>query len=86
MRLAIGVLVRLFLPLINGMAKGWQGLRGIKIIKSSEDYHANRGVLTNLFAFAANSVSMGLSSVQGKRPKSAVPLDSNCFKCCVISL
>lgn len=66
MRLAFGVIVRLFLPLINGMAKRWQGFRSIKVLGLPRTYHANRSLFTNLFAHAANTLSMSLSSVQGR--------------------
>lgn len=56
MRVALGVLVRLVLPLINGVTRRLRAIRNIR---------ASRQVLTNLLAYAANSVSMGLSSVQG---------------------
>lgn len=65
MRLALGVIVRLFLPLINGMAKRWQGFRSIKVLRLPRNYHANRSLFTNLFAHAANTLSLSLSSVQG---------------------
>lgn len=65
MRLAFGVIVRLFLPIINGMAKGWQGVRSIKVLRLPRTYHANRSLFTNLFAHAANTLSMSLSSVHG---------------------
>lgn len=55
MRVALGVLVRLVLPLINGVTRRLRAIRNIR---------ASRQVLTNLLAYAANSVSMGLSSVQ----------------------
>lgn len=66
MRLAFGVIVRLFLPLINGMAKRWQGIRALKVLRMPRSYHANRSLFTNLFAHAANTLSMSLSSVQGR--------------------
>lgn len=62
MRLAFGVIVRLFLPLINGMANG---IRSLKVLRLPRNYHANRSLFTNLFAHAANTLSMSLSSVQG---------------------
>lgn len=65
MRLAFGVIARLFLPLINGMAKKWQGFRAIKVLRMPKNYHANRSLFTNLFAHAANTLSLSLSSVQG---------------------
>ena len=62
LRLAFGVIVRLFLPLINGIGRRWQVLRSLKL----RSYHANRSLFTSLFAHAANTVSMSLSSVQGE--------------------
>lgn len=67
LRLAFGVIVRLFLPLIHGIGRRWQILRSLKL----RSYHANRSLFTSLFAHAANTVSMSLSSVQGESIKNA---------------
>ncbi|GAB0098113.1 uncharacterized protein DMENIID0001_138150 [Sergentomyia squamirostris] len=64
MRVALGVLMRLLVPILNGVARGWHGIRGIRILRSLRNLRSSRGLLTNLLAFTANSVSMSLSSVQ----------------------
>lgn len=63
-RVALSVLIRLLLPLTHGLARGWNGLRGFRLLQLLRKIRESRGLLTTLFAFAANTVSMSLSSVQ----------------------
>ncbi|XP_058466765.1 uncharacterized protein LOC131439585 [Malaya genurostris] len=63
-RVALSVLIRLLLPLTHGLARGWNGLRGFRMLQLLRKIRESRGLLTTLFAFAANTVSMSLSSVQ----------------------
>ncbi|ETN61461.1 ribonuclease p/mrp subunit [Anopheles darlingi] len=63
-RVALGVLIRLMLPLTHGVARGWKGLRGLSVLAMLRKVRESHGLLTTLFAFAANTVSMSLSSVQ----------------------
>lgn len=63
-RVALGVLIRLLLPLSHGLVRGWNGLRGFRMLALLRKVRESRGLLTTLFAFAANTVSMSLSSVQ----------------------
>uniref|UniRef100_A0A8D8F1A7 Protein SERAC1 n=1 Tax=Culex pipiens TaxID=7175 RepID=A0A8D8F1A7_CULPI len=63
-RVALGVLIRLLLPLSHGLVRGWNGLRGFRMLQLFRKVRESRGLLTTLFAFAANTVSMSLSSVQ----------------------
>ncbi|XP_053658846.1 uncharacterized protein LOC128707914 [Anopheles marshallii] len=63
-RMALGVLIRLMLPLTHGVARGWKGLRGLSVLALLRKVRESHGLLTTLFAVAANSVSMSLSSVQ----------------------
>uniref|UniRef100_A0A182N3S4 DUF676 domain-containing protein n=1 Tax=Anopheles dirus TaxID=7168 RepID=A0A182N3S4_9DIPT len=64
-RVALGVLIRLMLPLTHGVARGWKGLRGLSVLALLRKVRESHGLLTTLFAVAANTVSMSLSSVQG---------------------
>ncbi|XP_059607424.1 uncharacterized protein LOC132255421 isoform X2 [Phlebotomus argentipes] len=64
MRVALGVLMRLLVPILNGVVKGWHGIRGIRVLRSLRNLRSSRSLLTNLLAFSANTVSMSLSSVQ----------------------
>uniref|UniRef100_A0A182PHB9 DUF676 domain-containing protein n=1 Tax=Anopheles epiroticus TaxID=199890 RepID=A0A182PHB9_9DIPT len=64
-RMALGVLIRLMLPLTHGVARGWKGLRGLSVLALLRKVRESHGLLTTLFAVAANTVSMSLSSVQG---------------------
>lgn len=66
MRVAFGVLIRFLVPLVNKLAKGWNDIRGIRIINNVRNLGASRTMFTSLFALAANTISMSLSSVQGK--------------------
>ncbi|XP_058115959.1 uncharacterized protein LOC131288315 [Anopheles ziemanni] len=63
-RVALGVLIRLMLPLTHGVARGWKGLRGLSVLALLRKVRESHGLLTTLFALAANTVSMSLSSVQ----------------------
>ncbi|XP_037031863.1 uncharacterized protein LOC119071192 isoform X2 [Bradysia coprophila] len=64
----IGVIIRLVLPLVKGVARGWirgwQEIRGTNALRLLKNVRPSRQLLTNLFAFTANSLSLGLSSVQ----------------------
>lgn len=64
MKVALGVVARLVVPLFNGVARGWQGIRDTSVLQVLNNVQASRQLLTNLLAFAANSVSLGLSTVQ----------------------
>ncbi|XP_050080350.1 uncharacterized protein LOC126567998 [Anopheles maculipalpis] len=63
-RMALGVLIRLMLPVTHGVARGWKGLRGLSVLALLRKVRESHGLLTTLFAVAANTVSMSLSSVQ----------------------
>lgn len=63
-RVALGVLIRLMLPLTHGVARGWKGLRGLSVLALLRKVRESHGLLTTLFALAANTVSLSLSSVQ----------------------
>ncbi|XP_030369656.1 uncharacterized protein LOC115620527 [Scaptodrosophila lebanonensis] len=64
MRVVFGILVRLVLPLANGVARGIQGIRDVRVDHLMQNLASSRQMLTNLVAFAANTISMNLSSVQ----------------------
>uniref|UniRef100_A0A336MIQ4 CSON012896 protein n=1 Tax=Culicoides sonorensis TaxID=179676 RepID=A0A336MIQ4_CULSO len=64
MRVALGVLIRLILPVANKLSKGWNGLRGGGLLNLINKIRGTKGLLTTLLALAANTVSMSLSSVQ----------------------
>lgn len=66
MRVALGVLIRLLLPVANKLSSSWNGLRGGGLLKLINKIRETKGLLTTLLAFAANTISMSLSSVQGK--------------------
>lgn len=66
MRIAFGVILRLVLPLANGVVRGIKGIRDVRFLRVLRSIASSRQALTNLFAFAANTISMNLSSVQGK--------------------
>ena len=66
MRVAFGIILRLVLPLANGVVRGIRGIRDVRFLQIVRSMASNRPALANLFAFAANTVSMNLSSVQGK--------------------
>lgn len=66
MQVALGIVVRLVVPLFNGVARGLQGIRGINLVNILENVRESRQLLANLLAIAANNTSMSLSSVQGK--------------------
>lgn len=65
MQVALDVVVRLLLPLCHGVARGWNGIRSIKVLRMLGNVQASRQMLTNLMVFAANTISLSLSSVQG---------------------
>ncbi|XP_068153462.1 uncharacterized protein [Drosophila tropicalis] len=64
MRVVFGILVRLVLPLANGVARGIKGIRDVRVLRVLQNLASSRQALTNLVAFAANTVSLNLSSVQ----------------------
>lgn len=67
MRIAIGVLIRLILPVVNNVTRRLRGLgAGFNILNILTHLRESRGSLTSMLAYAANTVSMSLSSVQGK--------------------
>ncbi|ALC47651.1 CG5455 [Drosophila busckii] len=64
MRVVFGILVRLVLPLANGVARGIKGIRDVRVLRVLQHLASSRQALANLMAFAANSISLNLSSVQ----------------------
>lgn len=66
----IGIILRLVVPLVKGVARGWirgwQEIRGTNALRMLKNVRPSRQLLTNLFAFTANTLSLSLSSVQGK--------------------
>ncbi|XP_017105257.2 uncharacterized protein [Drosophila bipectinata] len=64
MRVIFGILVRLVLPLANGVARGIKGIRDVRVLRVLQNLASSRQALTNLVAFAANTISLNLSSVQ----------------------
>ncbi|KRF83608.1 uncharacterized protein [Drosophila virilis] len=64
MRVVLGILVRLVLPLANGVARGIKGIRDVRVLQVLQNLASSRQALTNLVAFAANTISLNLSSVQ----------------------
>ncbi|XP_013119093.2 uncharacterized protein LOC106096083 isoform X1 [Stomoxys calcitrans] len=64
MRVAFGVILRLIFPLANGVVRGIKGIRDVRFLKVLRSIASSRQSLSNLFAFAANTISMNLSSVQ----------------------
>ncbi|KAM7360953.1 uncharacterized protein ACRADG_008793 isoform 1-T3 [Cochliomyia hominivorax] len=64
MRVAFGVILRLIFPLANGVVQGIKGIRDVRFLKVLRSIASSRHSLTNLFAFAANTISLNLSSVQ----------------------
>jgi protein SERAC1 len=86
MRVALSVLFRLLLPLFDRIARGWQGLRAANIVNIFSKLRNGKGLLTTLLAYAANTVSLSLSSVQGERKfcyshKFSLSLKSNFLHC-----
>jgi len=69
MRVVFGILVRLVLPLANGVARGIKGIRDVRVLRVLQNLASSRQALTNLVAFAANTISLNLSSVQGESCK-----------------
>ncbi|XP_034485403.1 uncharacterized protein LOC117790186 [Drosophila innubila] len=64
MRVIFGILVRLVLPLANGVARGIKGIRDVRVLRVLQTLGSSRQALTNLVAFAANTISLNLSCVQ----------------------
>ncbi|XP_063709719.1 uncharacterized protein LOC134838172 [Culicoides brevitarsis] len=64
MRVALGVLIRLLLPVANKVSNGWNDLRGSGMLRLLNKIRETKGLMTTLLAFAANTLSMSLSSVQ----------------------
>lgn len=62
MQIALDVVVRL----CNGVARGWKGIRGSNMLRVLRNVRASRQMLTNLIAFAVNTMSLNLSTAQGK--------------------
>lgn len=66
MRIAMGVLIRLILPVVHGVTRRLRGIgAGLNILNIISHIRSSRGSLTSMLAYAANTVSMSLSSVQG---------------------
>lgn len=66
LKFAFNVLVRFLVPFCNGLVRGWNGIRGFRVLSTIKNIPYNRQALTNAFAFAANNISLGLSTSQGK--------------------
>ncbi|XP_037948400.1 uncharacterized protein LOC119679886 isoform X3 [Teleopsis dalmanni] len=64
MRVAFGIILRLMLPLANGVARSIKGIRDTNFLRMLKSIVSSRQALTNMVAFAANTISMNLSSVQ----------------------
>ncbi|KAL5293355.1 hypothetical protein ACFFRR_011846 [Megaselia abdita] len=62
-RLAFGILLRLVLPLANGVARSWRGIKDVRILRAIKSMGSTRLGLTNMLACAANNISMSLSTV-----------------------
>lgn len=60
-----GVLLRLVLPLYNGVYRSWHGIREIKLLGIIGKITKSRSTLASFLASTANMISLGLSSVQG---------------------
>ncbi|XP_011211740.2 uncharacterized protein LOC105229233 isoform X2 [Bactrocera dorsalis] len=63
MRVAFGIILRLMLPLANSVMRSFKGIRDVRFQRVLRSITSSRQVLTNLMAFAANSISLNLSSV-----------------------
>lgn len=63
--MALGVVVRLVLPLLNGFSRSLQGIRAISLLEVLRNVKYSRQLLANLVAYAANTISLNLSTVQG---------------------
>ncbi|XP_055905112.1 uncharacterized protein LOC129940706 [Eupeodes corollae] len=64
MRVAFGIILRLVLPLANGVARSLKGIRDVRFLHALRNLATSRQGLTNALAYAANTISMSLSSVQ----------------------
>lgn len=62
-RLAFAILLRLVLPLANGVARSWRGIRDVRLLRAIQSMGSTRHGLTNMLACAANTISMSLSTV-----------------------
>ncbi|KAJ6647625.1 Protein SERAC1 [Pseudolycoriella hygida] len=63
----IGVIIRLVLPLVKGLARGWKGIKGTNVtnaFRTIRNVRLSRELIANSFAFTANTLSLGLSHVQ----------------------
>lgn len=63
--MAFEVILRFLVPLANGVVRGFKGIRDVRFLKFSRSIACSRQTLINLFAFAANTISMNLSVAQG---------------------
>ncbi|XP_036217600.2 uncharacterized protein [Bactrocera oleae] len=63
MRVAFGIILRLMLPLANSVMRRFMGISDVRFQRILKPITSSRQVLTNLMAFAANSISLNLSSV-----------------------
>lgn len=64
LRLAFGILLRIVIPLANGVARSWRGIKDVRILRAIKSMGSTRHGLTNMLACAANTISMSLSTVQ----------------------
>ncbi|XP_017489647.1 PREDICTED: uncharacterized protein LOC108377868 [Rhagoletis zephyria] len=64
MRVAFGIIFRLMLPLANNVMRSFKGIRDVRFLRILKSIASSRQALTNLMAFAANTISLNLSSVQ----------------------
>ncbi|XP_053946280.1 uncharacterized protein LOC128855424 [Anastrepha ludens] len=64
MRVAFGIILRLMLPLANSVMLSFKGIRDARFLRALKTITSSRQALTNLMAFAANTISLNLSSVQ----------------------
>lgn len=65
MRVALDLLVRLIvLPLMSGVSRGLHRIRGIGLLINGHNVQHSRRLLASLLAYAANTMSRNLSTVQ----------------------
>lgn len=66
-RVALGVVVRIVLPLFNGVSRSLQGIRAISFLEVLRNVRYSRQLLANLVAYTANRISLNLSTAEGKK-------------------
>ncbi|XP_067618294.1 uncharacterized protein [Eurosta solidaginis] len=64
MRVAFGIILRFMLPIANSVMRRFKGLRDARFLHALQSITSSRHALVNLMTFAANTISMNLSSVQ----------------------